>query len=36
MCSACPKAEQYLLYTSDSHTFSGKDEIELDEKDLFI
>ena len=36
MCSECPKAEQYLSYTSDSHTFIGKDEIELDEKDLFM
>ena len=36
MCSACPKAEQCLLYTSDSHTFIGKDEKELGEKDLFV
>ena len=36
MCSACPKAEQCLLYTSDSHTFIGKDEKEQDEKDSFV
>ena len=26
MCNACPKAEQCLLYTLDSHTMIGKDE----------
>ena len=36
MCNACLKAEQCLLYTSDSHTFIGKDEKELGEKDLFV
>ena len=36
MCNACPKAEQRLLYTLDSHAFIGKDEKELDEKDLFV
>ena len=29
MCNACPKAEHCLLYISDLHTFSGKDEVEL-------
>ena len=31
MCNACPKAEQCLLFASDSHTIIGKDEKELDE-----
>ena len=36
MCNSCPKAEQCLLYTSDSHTFIGKDGKDIDEKDLFV
>ena len=36
MCNACTKAEQYLLYTLDSHTLIGKHEKELDEKDSFV
>ena len=36
MCSACPKAEQCLVYTFGLHTLIGKHEKELDEKNLCV